>query len=145
MGRCLTGNWSCDAAIEDITRSHREIHVLQVSRFECDQWNRGCPGCDGWFPRPLIVVAAKRVERALLPRQIERRGPRGLRFQGAVHPFMRAVLLWRGQPDPLMLNPEPQPPHVQPRQAVQSDIRERHAVVRPNRQRQVVTNGAARA
>ena len=32
----------------------------------------------------FIVLAAKRVEGALLPRQIQRRGPRGLRFQGAL-------------------------------------------------------------
>ena len=46
-----------------------------------------------------------------------------------MHPLVRAVLLGLGGEDALMLNPQPQPPHVELGQAVDPGRREGDAVV----------------
>src|SRR5262249_49547588 len=84
--------------------------------------------------RPFVVVRGpKGVEGALLRGEGGARRSDGVRFECLVHPFMGSVLLrMRGQ-DPLMLNAEAQPPHVQLRQPVQAGRGERHAVVGADR------------
>lgn len=53
----------------------------------------------------LVVLPAERGEGALLLREIRRGWARGLRFERAVHPLVRPILLRRGGADALMLDP----------------------------------------
>ena len=62
----------------------------------------------------------------------------GLAFQGAMHSFVRAILLRLTGVNALMLNTQPHPPHIQVRQAVNGLRCKRHAIVGANRQRQSV-------
>ena len=55
-----------------------------------------------------------------------------------MHALVRAVLLRVGRQDPLMLNPQAEPPHIERRQAVQRRGGEGHAVVGAHRARQAV-------
>src|SRR6266852_3584564 len=88
---------------------------------------------------PLVVVlVAKPVEGPLLRRQPTPRWANRLGLQRFVHALVRAILLrMRGQ-DPLVLNAESQPPHIEGRQAMNRDRREGHAVVSADRPRQAV-------
>ena len=55
-----------------------------------------------------------------------------------MHPLVRAILLRVGRQNPLVLNPQAQPPHVERRQAMERGRGERHAVVGTNRAREAV-------
>ena len=66
------------------------------------------------------------------------RRTRGLRFQRAMHPLVRAVLIRRGRLDQVGINAQPNPPDRQPRQAPQRRRRKGLAIVAANRARQAV-------
>ncbi len=55
-----------------------------------------------------------------------------------MHPFVGAVLLGTGGQDPLVLNAQQQPPHVELRETVDPRRGERHPVVGANGSRQAV-------
>jgi hypothetical protein len=55
-----------------------------------------------------------------------------------MHPFVGAVLLGTSGQDPLMLDAQPHPPHVELREAVDAGGGERHAIVGANGARQPV-------
>jgi len=55
-----------------------------------------------------------------------------------MHPFVSAILLGAGRQDPLMLNAQADPPHVEDREAVDTGGGKRHAVIRTNGTRQAV-------
>src|SRR5687767_12936542 len=86
----------------------------------------------------VVVLGAEAIERALLGRERGARRATRLRLGRLVHPFVRAVLLRRRGSGALMLNPEPQPPDIELRQAVNPGRRERDAIVGANRVRQTV-------
>src|SRR6266446_1749486 len=65
-------------------------------------------------------------------------GPRRRGLEGPMHPFVGAVLLRTGGQNPLVLNAQPDPPHVELREAVDAAGGERHAVVGANGPRQPV-------
>jgi hypothetical protein len=95
----------------------------------------------------FIVLVPEGGEGALLPREIRCRGPRGFGFQRAMHALVRAVLLRRGGPNALMLDAEPEPPHVElsePMQAVDPIARAELPVeVRRSRDRSAPSCGSA--
>ena len=83
--------------------------------------------------RPFVVVlGSEDIEGALLARTRAHSGPCRLSLQCAMHPFMGAVLLGPTRMNPLMLDTEPHPPHVQIRKPVDRLRRERHAIVSAN-------------
>jgi hypothetical protein len=89
--------------------------------------------------RALVVVEdAESVEGALLGGQVTVGWPRGRRLEGPMHPRVGTVLLGAGGQDPLVLNAQPDPPHVELRQPVNAAGGKRHAVVRANGARQPV-------
>src|SRR3989475_2756904 len=61
-----------------------------------------------------------------------------LALQGLVHAFVGAVLVRRGWEDPLVVNAQAQPPHVELREPVNSRRGEGHAVVGANRAGQAI-------
>src|SRR4030095_15936750 len=85
------------------------------------------------FMRPIHVVVVPKTPKALLlGPEILCRWPRRFRFQGAVHPLVRAVLIRRRRRDQLGVNPQTNPPDRQARQAAQRGRREGLAVIRAN-------------
>ena len=86
----------------------------------------------------VVVLLSKAVECALLGGERGARGANRAPLQGLMHAFVGTVLLGvRGQ-DPLVLNAQTQPPHVERREAVQRRGGEGHTVVGPHRPRQPV-------
>ena len=84
----------------------------------------------------LVVLRREPVERALLRGGIAAgRADRGA-LQGAMHAFMRPVLLGTPRLNALMLNPQAHPPDVELGEAMQAPAGERHPVVGPDRGRQ---------
>jgi hypothetical protein len=66
--------------------------------------------------RSLVVEAGDElVELALLLQEVIGCRPGGLEFQGEMHAFVTAVLLWVAGFDSLDLDAEPQPPVTCPR------------------------------
>lgn len=88
----------------------------------------GPPGarvpCHGWVAlegivRPhLVVLAPECVEEPLLPSEIRAGRARGPGLVRPVHALMRAVLLRRCRADPLVLDPQPEPPDGELREPV---------------------------
>src|SRR3990170_5422765 len=66
----------------------------------------------------VVVEDPEPVEGALLGGQVRLGGPRRRGLEGPMHPLVGPVLLGTGRQDPLVLNPEPDPPHVELREAV---------------------------
>jgi hypothetical protein len=88
---------------------------------------------------PFVVVeTAAGIEDALLAREARLRWPARLAFEGLVHPLVSTVLLRVSGQDPLMLDAQPEPPHVQLREAVDAGGGEGHAVIGANGARQPV-------
>ena len=85
-----------------------------------------------------MVEKAEPIERALLGGQMPVGWAGGRGLQGAMHPFVGAVLLWTRRQDPLVLNAQPDPPHVELREAVDAGGGERHPVVGADGARQPV-------
>src|ERR1051326_6781679 len=77
-----------------------------------------------------VVLTPERVKGALL------RGPGAadrshrLTFERAGHALMGAILLRPARVDPLILNPEPDPPHIEERQTVDRLGGKRHPICR---------------
>ena len=61
----------------------------------------------------LVVQPSEIIDRALLGDDRGARGPNGIRLSRFVHAFMGAVLLRLAGQDPLMLNAEAHPPHIE--------------------------------
>jgi hypothetical protein len=82
------------------------------------------------FMRPHVVVGLhKRVEDVLLPIGIGGRRPRRVRFQHAMHAFVRPVLLRTRGRNALVRDAELQPPRVEAIQSVNVGRREKRASV----------------
>ncbi|MGE5802373.1 MAG: hypothetical protein ACM358_08930 [Gemmatimonadota bacterium] len=52
-----------------------------------------------------------------------------------MHALVRAILLWLARQDPLVLDAEPHPPHIQLGESVNAGGRERDAIVGADRAR----------
>jgi hypothetical protein len=78
----------------------------------------------------FVILAAEAIEAHLLGRLIMLRGPGSFGFQGAVHAFVRPVLLWSPRFNALMAEAKLNPPHGELAQAAEGRGGERRAVVR---------------
>jgi len=88
---------------------------------------------------PLVIVeAAEGGERPLLQRQRGPRGPDRFAFEHLVHPLVGPVLLRVHREDPLVLNPQAEPPHVELGEPVNPGRGKGHPVVRADRPGQPV-------
>ena len=87
----------------------------------------------------LVASLQKRIEARLLLQHVRRCGMCRFGLQGEVQALVPAILFGMARRDALERDPQPQPPHGELAQAVQS-MRggERHAVVDPDRVRQPV-------
>src|SRR5882762_1934692 len=91
------------------------------------------------FVRPLLIVlSAKPIEGPLLRDQRRARGTNGLGLERFVHALVRAILLWLARQDPLVLNAETHPPHIQLGESVNAGGCERDAIVGADRSRQAM-------
>src|SRR5215467_8741991 len=81
----------------------------------------------------LVVEEAEAIECPLLPGQVTLWWTGGRGLERAMHAFMSAVLLRMAREDPLVLNPQAEPPDIELRQPVDARGREGHAIVRANR------------
>ena len=91
------------------------------------------------FVRPFIVVESEEgIEASLLSRRSGSWWMRRLRLEGAMQPFVPAILLRAARFDPLQADAELQPPHCQPAQSARSRAAERRSIVGPNGVRQTV-------
>src|SRR6516165_8144185 len=96
------------------------------------------PAAEGLM-RPLLVEEPpKGLEGPVLGGAVRAGRAGGVVLERLVHAFVRAVLLGARWPDALMLDAQPQPPHVELGEPVEPGRGERHAVVRANRARQPV-------
>jgi len=108
----------------------REVPRVRTGRRLVQRGGRPAPEK---LVRALVVVEdTEAVEGALLGGQVPLRGPRGRGLEGPMHPFVGPVLLGTGGQDPLVLNAEADPPHVELRKAVDAGGGERHPVVGAN-------------
>ena len=86
--------------------------------------------------RPVgVELGPPVIEALLLSGHVALRGPRRLRFERPVHPFMGPVLLRLPGVDALVVDPELDPPDREPAQTANGLGRERRPVVRPDRRR----------
>src|SRR6202008_4231533 len=85
-----------------------------------------------------VVLVAKDVEALLLAAGARRRRPRRRAFERAVHALVPAVLLGVRGLDQLRINPEPDPPDAQLRQASQRARGEGHAIIGAENLRQTI-------
>src|SRR2546425_3120568 len=82
---------------------------------------------------PLVVVLlAEALEGPLLRRERGAWGANGPALQRLVHALVGAILLRMGGQNPLVLNAQAQPPHVERRESMQRRRCERHTVVGAN-------------
>src|SRR5437870_1369985 len=84
--------------------------------------------------RPLLVVLqTEAIEGSLLGGQRCAGWTNRIGLERLVHALVGAVLLRLARKDPLVLNPQPHPPHIQLRQSVNASRRERDAIVGADR------------
>src|SRR5262245_53591960 len=89
--------------------------------------------------RPFFVVReTEAIEGSLLGSQRGAGWPNRIGLERLVHALVGAVLLRLARKDPLVLNPQPHPPHIQLRQSVDTRRRERDAIVGADRARQTI-------
>src|SRR5215475_5211420 len=88
----------------------------------------------------LVVMVAEHIKARLLLGRIRRRRLRGLLLQGAMHPLVSAVLLWRGRMDEARFDPELEPPSRQPGETTRSTRAKGGSVVATDRPRQAISS-----
>src|SRR5262245_49430228 len=88
----------------------------------------------------LVVMVAEHIKARLLLGRIRRRRVSGLLVQGAMHPLVSAVLLWRGRMDEARFDPELEPPSRQPGETTRSTRAKGGSVVATDRPRQAISS-----
>ena len=80
----------------------------------------------------VVVGSSEGIEEALLKAEVGGGGLDGSSFEGSVHAFMSAVLLWISRSDALVCDTELEPPNIQPSQAVDAGRSKGGAVIAAN-------------